>query len=282
MRICKGLIISVILITLVCSSINPNSNVKKSYSISLTESHVSDVQKKYTQITAHRGDNIKNPENTLSAFKAAKKKGADWIEIDVRQTKDKKIVVIHDANLQRTTGVDKNVSETYYKELTNYNAGYYLNRKKEDQIPLLKDVIKFAVKNNINLNIEIKSSGYEKEIIKLINKYNFKENCVVASEKYKVIKKVKKINSDIKTVYVVSNFNKKKFLKYNEADEYSISKKVVSKELVDLLHDNKKKVHVWTINNKKEANKMLNLNVDYIITNDVKLLGKVIDKRNGR
>ena len=62
-------------------------------------------------ITAHRGASVKYPENTMAAFVGAKNLGADWIELDVQQTKDKKIVVSHDTNLKRVTGVDKEIND---------------------------------------------------------------------------------------------------------------------------------------------------------------------------
>lgn len=68
--------------------------------------------KQEIQITAHRGYSEQYPENTMPAFQGAVKIGADCIELDVQQTRDGKIIVMHDSNLKRTTGVDKNIWET--------------------------------------------------------------------------------------------------------------------------------------------------------------------------
>ncbi len=96
----------------------------------------------------HRGkysDSVK--ENTMEAFSLAinDKLG---IELDVRLSKDNEVVVIHDGNLKRVYGVDKDVSECSFKELSDYSDG---------KIPLLKDVLDL-VDDRVGLMIEIKSN----------------------------------------------------------------------------------------------------------------------------
>lgn len=107
------------------------------------------------EVTAHRGASKDYPENTLASFVGAKEMGADWIELDVQETKDGKIVVIHDTNLKRTTGVDKNIYEATYEEIKDLDAGSHLNSDfKDERIPLFEDVVLWAKDNNMKLNIE--------------------------------------------------------------------------------------------------------------------------------
>ena len=72
---------------------------------------------KKVNVTAHRGDSLNYPENTLSSILGAKELGADWIEIDVRKTIDNRLVVIHDSNLKRTTGIDREIYDVTYDEI---------------------------------------------------------------------------------------------------------------------------------------------------------------------
>ena len=74
------------------------------------------------EITAHRGDNTQAPENTMPAFKAAVENGADWIELDVTQTKDGVLVIFHDSDLMRMTGKPDKIWDMSYEELSQINT----------------------------------------------------------------------------------------------------------------------------------------------------------------
>ena len=69
------------------------------------------------RVIAHRGASAYAPENTLAAFTEAKRRGASWVEIDVRLTADSVPIVMHDASLRRTLGVDRLVAELQRAEL---------------------------------------------------------------------------------------------------------------------------------------------------------------------
>ena len=123
-------------------------------------------------IYAHRGlfDNKKIVENTISAFKKALLDNLN-IELDIRVTKDNKIIVFHDDNIKRLTGIDKLVKEMTYNELSNVKL---LNTT--DKIPLLEDVLKL-VSGRVTLLIELKenfSNNTLKELNKLLLDYNGK------------------------------------------------------------------------------------------------------------
>ena len=227
------------------------------------------------EVTAHRGASINYPENTMSAFIGAKELGADWIELDVQQTKDKEIIVLHDTNLKRTTGLDKNTWEVTYDEIKDLDAGSHLNSKfSYERIPTLKEVIKYALDNNIKLNIELKPTGretdFEKMVVDIINEYNFSNNCVVTSQVYNVLENVKKYDNNIKTVYVMS-------LAYGNiteliaADNFSVEASSITKTLVKKVHNSGKELYAWTVNTKESIDNMIEFNVDNIITDNINL-----------
>ena len=72
---------------------------------------------KNVEITAHRGDSIKALENTIPAFEKAIESGADWIELDVKETRDNVPVVFHDSSLKRLMGQDGTIREMTLEEI---------------------------------------------------------------------------------------------------------------------------------------------------------------------
>ena len=232
------------------------------------------------EVTAHRGLSKLYPENTMLAFKEAKKAGADWIELDVQQTKDGQIIVMHDHNLKRTTGLDKNTWELTWEEIEKLDAGSFLNPKfKGEKIPLLKDVLQFALDENINLNIELKPTGkekdFEKDVAKLIQEYNFYDHCVVTSQVYDVLENIKKANKQIPTIYVMS-LAYGDVLSLDQADGYSIEASSINKKIVKDIHNKGKVVYAWTVNSQDSIQKMIDLNVDNIISDDIALAKETI------
>ena len=118
------------------------------------------------QLIAHRGLTSKNiKENTIEAFTNALNNGYSGIELDIRITKDKQIVVIHDKMINRTSNGKGNINNITYKELLKYSFG---SKKIKSKIPLLKDVIKKI--NNSIIIIELKEKIEKKDLEKILSK----------------------------------------------------------------------------------------------------------------
>ncbi len=232
------------------------------------------------EVTAHRGASRDYPENTMAAFKGAKKSGAGWIELDIQQCRDGQAIVIHDTNFKRTAGINKNTWEMDYKDIKKLDAGSFFNKKfAGEKVPLLSEVIAFAKKNKIKLNIEIKPSGHEKEFEKevadIIEAEDFYNNCVVTSQVYGVLENIKAYNSRIQTVYVMSlaygDINR-----LNAADHFSIEASSITEKIVSDVHNAGKELYAWTVNTEESINRMIDLNVDNIITDDTALAKECI------
>jgi len=72
---------------------------------------------------AHRGDPVAERENTLAAFAAARRQGADMVELDLHRTRDGAIVVLHDPTLERLWGVDRAVADLTLAEMRAVGSG---------------------------------------------------------------------------------------------------------------------------------------------------------------
>lgn len=254
-----------------------------SYLVYRSSAEKLDLQIEYLrtmEVTAHRGASMYYPENTMAAFQAAVSMGADWIELDVQQSRDGQIFVMHDRNFKRTTGVDKYSWELDYNQIRALDAGIRFSTDYAgERIPLLKDVIEFAEESGVRLNIELKPAGFEtdfeKNVIDVICEMGFQDQCVVTSQKYETLKNVKEYCEDITTVYVMSlAYGNVNHLKY--ADNFSVEAASVTPGMVSRVHNAGKQIYAWTINNRNTINRMIDLNVDNIITDNVTLAQKCI------
>ena len=130
-------------------------------------------------IFGHRGSPLLTTENTILSFKKALDQGVDGLEFDVRCTKDKKVIIFHDSDLNRLAGLNKKIKNLTYKELQE------INLKRGEKIPLLDDFEELLDKKVV-INIEIKSdsffSGYGavSPILLFIEKHNLQNRCIVS------------------------------------------------------------------------------------------------------
>lgn len=208
---------------------------------------------------AHRGmfDNIKIPENSLSSFKKALKYNYS-IELDIQLTKDNILVVFHDSNLKRMTGINKLIEDTNYNELKELKL---LNTN--EHIPTLDEVLNL-VNNKVLLDIEIKDTKKIKEITNILkNKLSNYNNYVLKSFNPRIVRSLKK-NINAEVGYLIDSKHKILssifIIKYSKADFLSISKKLLNTKKFQKLK-NKYQLLIWTI---KDKNEIKDENIIYI------------------
>lgn len=233
-------------------------------------------------VMAHRGLSADAPENTLYAFSDAISVGADFIELDVQQTRDGVLVVMHDSNLKRTTGVNKDIWDVDYADIQNLDAGSWFDPAYANaRIPTLEETLQFVDKR-AKLNIEIKptkhgSDTLEQDVAELITRYQYTDACYVTSFSYGSLKKVKEANPEIRTGYLMSvAYGQFYSLKY--ADAFSLNKVFVTSQVVNAAHQQGKQIFAWTVNSMSEVRSLCNLHVDSIITDDPVMVQNVISR----
>lgn len=226
-----------------------------------------------TQVTAHRGSSRVAPENTLYAFEEALASGADYIELDVQLTADEQVVVFHDEKLDRTTDGTGKLSDYTYDELMKLSAGSWFGKdgKFDDaKIPLLSEVLELA-DDSILLNIEIKDHGHTtrtvEKTVEVIEEYGFEDSCYITSFSYAAVKKVKQLNPEIKTGLIANVATTTAFTQLKYIDALSMNHLLVNATVVNDVHQNGKRIFVWTVDNKNEMKNLMALGVDNIITN---------------
>lgn len=223
------------------------------------------------EVTAHRGYSAAYPENTIPAFKGAIQVGADWAELDVQQTADGEVIVMHDSNLKRTTGLDKEVWQVTWDEIKDLDNGSWFDKKYQTvRIPTLEEVLKVC-RGKIHLNIEIKPSGHDKDleeqVAKLLKKYHMRDTCVVSSLKYDSLRKIKQADDSIETAYITS-VSYGNFTDLEYADGYSVESTLLSKSFVNKAQKAGKQIYVWTVNSEERLEKVVGMGIDNVITDD--------------
>lgn len=136
-----------------------------------------------TYFVAHRGLSSKAPENTYKAFDLAILNGSKYIEFDVQLTKDKKVVIIHDETIDRTSNGSGKVKSKTLKELLSLDFGsWFSNFYKGCKIPLFSDVLEKY--KNINFVVEIKGKEEElvQEVLRIILSNNYWKSKIYKSE----------------------------------------------------------------------------------------------------
>lgn len=157
-------------------------------------------------VYAHRGASEYAPENTLMSFNLGVHMGANGIETDVRRTKDGVLVLFHDPDLMRVTGVEGNVADYTYEELLQFNVKNDRNGT-FDKIPTLEDLLKYFGWRDLTFAIEIKDPDIEADVIAMLDKYNMKDKTIITAFEYEFIQNVKKIDPTYRVGHLVRDIN---------------------------------------------------------------------------
>ncbi len=234
-------------------------------------------------VIAHRGFKKKFPENTFSAFDSAIDNGALMIELDVTLTKDRKTIVIHDETLDRTTNGTGLVSDYTLKELKSLDAGsWFSDSFKNEQLPELEEIIKRYSKKTM-INIEIKPEAYEdnerhdsieSQINYLIDKYNCRSSVIISSFKDKVIERLNTMPEKLFTAFLTetpADISTIDFIKKSGVFSWNTDYKVITKDMVEMMHKNSIHVFSYTVNDIKTAKNLFSMGVDGIFTDDILL-----------
>ena len=244
------------------------------------------------KLIGHRGVKDLAPENTLFSIKKAKQFNLQWIEIDVKISKDKIPFLLHDDNLDRTTSGKGMPIQYLYKQILNLDAGSWFNIKfKNLYAPTLKEVLQYCSQNSIGVNIEIKPNiGFKKAtvlaVVKLIKKLKFSCPYYISSFDWYSINLTRKllpesylgILLDKNNIYNNYQyfFNK---CKKNNINICGFNKKIISKKLVKASKKYGMLVTVYSSKNikKTEANHLWNLGIDSIFIDNPTSYKKILN-----
>jgi glycerophosphoryl diester phosphodiesterase len=252
-------------------------------------------------VIAHRGYCKLAPENTLPSFKLATTAGADLVELDYHHSKDGKPIVIHDAKLDRTTNARSQWRQKRIKvesrtatELQTLDAGSWFDAKYAGtKIPLLAEALATIQQGSITL-IERKT-GDPAACIKLLRDMGLINKVVVQAFDWEFLRKFheqepRQVLGALGPPALLSGgrrpIARRKTLSPARLDHLQktgakivVWNRHLSKHSVQLAHDRDLKIWVYTIDSPALANRLLDLGVDGLITNDISSIQETLSRR---
>ena len=229
--------------------------------------------KNSTKIVAHRGLSGIEKENTNAAFVAAGNRSYYGIETDIHRTSDGRFVVCHDDDLKRVAGVDIAVESTTLAELQSivlFDKDGTKNRE-DLRVSVLENYLSICKKYEKHCVLELKSDFTDEEIsqiIEIVKSFDYLENVTFISFIYSNMTKIRKICPTQSVQFLFSKFDDEMIERLIAARiDVDVYYKVLTKEIIDLLHENGLKVNCWTVDNPESAEILSAWGVDYITSN---------------
>lgn len=215
---------------------------------------------------AHRGASAYEPENTLRSFERAIELKADMIELDVRYSLDRHLVVVHDAKVDRTTDGTGLVALKTLSELKELDAGM------GEKVPTLEEVIELGI-GRIKFVIELKENGVEDEVVDLINKNNLLEDVFIISFKSMRLKMIKELEPKIRTGLILfASLNPIRLAKDCGADVVAPFHWFITKGLIHRARRSGLYIFTWIVDEASKAQRLREIGVSGIVTNKPDIL----------
>ena len=231
------------------------------------------------QIVAHRGSSMKAPENTLSAIRQAVEDGADFVEIDVRETADGVIVVCHDSDLMRTAGDPRKVWDMSYDDLSRIDVGSWFSpRFSGERVPTLAMAIG-EVRDRAALCVELKMDGHNEALVQrtidVVRAEGLEQDSMVISLDYEALGQVRDLAPSLGTgLLIAKGIGDVTRL---DVDVLLLEAAACTPAVVAEARAAGKEVGVWTVNDEREMERFVDMGVRYIITDRPDVLARAIN-----
>ncbi|WP_345006709.1 glycerophosphodiester phosphodiesterase family protein [Snuella lapsa] len=158
-------------------------------------------------VCAHRGNHTDAPENSLQSITDAINSGIGMVELDIRQTKDGELVLMHDATIDRTTNGSGQVSDFTLQELQQFNLYKENGTLTNEKIPTLREVLEIS-RSKLYLDLDIDKKASFNKVYPLVNQYGMLKQVLFYSSELSVIREIINVNnSDIVPMPIVRNQN---------------------------------------------------------------------------
>lgn len=235
----------------------------------------------HAKIIAHRGASADAPENTMPAFELALEQGAQMLEFDVRPTADGTVVVFHDDTTERWNGVPQRIDQLSLADVQQLDIG-------GARVPTLDELCHWAASTDLDLNVEIKVTGIEAEVDRIVRQHGLIDRVVVSSFAGESLGRMRQIAPDIARGVLMGTTTLAPRVRVREAWPIPTLRQHAAHAwhpawqlpLLDRLIARVQRagfaIYVWTVDDPAVMQRLLTLGVDGIITNKPALLRDTI------
>jgi glycerophosphoryl diester phosphodiesterase len=235
------------------------------------------VEHRSADVTAHRAGSKRAAENSVAALRLAMAAGADYVEIDVQQTADGHVVLMHDRDLRRMTGDARDVNDVTLADLKTLRLRGP-DGGREEPIPTLAEFLA-ACDEHIRLNVELKdygrTPGLAMAVLKALDEYGFCERAGVSCFQLAPLVEIRREDPRVPVGMILTAAQGD--LTRLPVDFLSINQRLARTDLVRRAHQRGMEVHVWTVNDRETAIALLDLGCDNLITSDPAAMREVVD-----
>lgn len=226
------------------------------------------------RIIGHRGARGEAPENTLGGFQHLKNLGIRAVEFDVRQLQDRALIIMHDDDMQRTTGQPKSIHDCNSNDLCKFNQAQTFQAWTDIEItPLLSQVLKL-IHDFEHIEVEVKSvdsfERAEQLVLELEKQLDgFQHNAVITSFDLKIHQALQQQKSRFKRGLLIENDIK--FKAIEQAKKFDCCQigwmdQLATIEMIQACQTVNLNVSVWTVNQIERAKQLQDFGIQGLIT----------------
>jgi glycerophosphoryl diester phosphodiesterase len=229
-------------------------------------------------IAAHRGGARLWPENSVTAFRGALGLGVDLVELDVHQTRDGEVVVVHDPTLERTTTGHGAVRDLTWKEL----EPVVVRGTADERLPRLADVLALLQPTTVGLLLEIKNGpagarypGIEERVLALLQASGLADRTRIMAFDWAILERLRALSPTAQLTGLLSQRGAERGggvvtlvprLRALGANDLGIEHTLLTPAAVRAAHDAGLSIGVWTVNEPEDLRRALAAGVDYVTT----------------
>jgi glycerophosphoryl diester phosphodiesterase len=232
-------------------------------------------------VIAHRGASIAAPENTLAAFRRAVEEGAHVVELDVQESADGEVVVVHDSDLMKVAGVGWKIWETDAARLRSVDLGAARGPAfAGERVPTLAEALDVC-KGHVNVLVELKSYGHndrlEERVVAIVETAGMEADCTFMSLDHDMVHALKRLRPSWRTGVLVAKALGD--LTDLDADFLAVQAGMVDGRFVRRAHRAGRQVYVWTVDDPASMVAAVSYGVDGLITNEPAVARRVLLRR---
>jgi glycerophosphoryl diester phosphodiesterase len=232
-------------------------------------------------VLAHRGASAAAPENTLAAFRLAVEQGADFVELDVQESADGEVLVIHDSDLMKVGNSPMKIWEHTAAELRTVDIGSRVGPQfSGERVPTLAEALAVC-KGKARVDVELKSYGHDQKlqerVAEIVEAAGMAHDCIYMSLDHQMIERMKRLRPSWRCGVLAAKARGD--LTSLHADFLAVEARMATGRFVRQAHRAGQDVYVWTVNDPAWMLAAMSRGADGLITDKPDLARQVVARR---